>query len=112
MKRIVRPSAFSLRISASRSVDLRGREHRGRLVEDQHVGAAIEQPQDFQHLAHVHRSVRDAQAPIDRDARDLGQSVSLRLARRANRSDRRTPTGSRARIRFSRSVSGGASMNS
>ncbi len=111
MNRIVRPSAFSLRISAINSVDLRGRQHGGRLVEDQDVGAAIEQPQDLQDLRDVHRRVGDALPPIDRDARDRGQPLGLR-SRRSPVDQAAAPIGSRARIRFSSNVSGGASMNS
>ena len=46
-------------------LDLRRRQHGRRLVEDQHVGAAIEKAQNFENLTHLHRRVGDATAPVD-----------------------------------------------
>ena len=83
MNRIVRPSAFSRRIKRDQSVDLRGREHRGRLVEDQHVGAAIEKAQDLEDLAHVHRRVGDAAAASRSRRRRAAASRSASRSRRA-----------------------------
>ena len=60
---------------------LRRRQHGSRLVEDQDVDAAIEEPQDFQNLPDMNRGVRNPRAPIDRDAGDLRQPVSLRSRR-------------------------------
>ena len=112
MKTIVRPSAFSLRINAEQILDLLRGEHGGWLVQDQNVRAAIKEPQDLEDLADVDRSVGRLEPPVDRDAGERGSAIGFRLRFAPSRSARRTPTGSRARIKFSKSESGGASMNS
>ena len=82
MNRIVRPSPFSSPHQREQFVDLRRRQHGGRLVEDQDVGAAIEQAQEFlKDLPPMDRRVRDQGAPIELDAGERGEPVGLVLRR-------------------------------
>ena len=59
-------------------LDLGWREHRGRLVEQQHVGAAVEHLDDFDPLTLADGEVRDQRSGVDRETEplaDLGHSL-------------------------------------
>ena len=75
---------FRLELAHQREqvLDLGGGEDGSRLVENQDVGAAIEETQDLQDLAHVDRRIGGSQAPVDHDACKRGDPVGfgLRLA--------------------------------
>ena len=73
------PFRLELAHQRQKVLDLRRGEHGGRLVENQDVGAAIEQAQDLQDLAHVDRRVDGLQPPVDRDAGKRGDPFRFGL---------------------------------
>ena len=74
----VRPCALQVAQDAEEMVGLLRREHAGRLVEDQDVGAAEQRLEDLDPLLHAHRQARDRRVEVDLEAvvalerRDLG----------------------------------------
>ena len=73
------PFRLQLAHQGKQIFDLRGRQHGGRLVEDQDVGAPIEETQDLDDLAHVDRRVRSLQPPVDRSAGEGSDPIGLGL---------------------------------
>ena len=75
MRMTVLPSSAQLPQDAEQVVGLGRRQHAGRLVEDQDLGAAIQRLQDLDALLQA-----DGQSPIERVGIDLEAVVALRAA--------------------------------
>ena len=76
------------------ALDLAGRQHRGRLVEDEDAGAAIEHLQDLDALLLADREAVDAPVGVDREPALGHQPVEPR--RGLGETQRRRPSGPRA----------------
>ncbi len=74
MKMTVTPSAVSSRSDAEQLVDLLRHEHRGRLVEDEDAGAAVEHLQDLDALAIADAEVGHEGLGIDAEGRTPGRA--------------------------------------
>ena len=77
MKMTVRPSCDDLAQRLEQRVRLVGREHRGRLVEDQHLRLFVERLQDLDALALADRELPDARPRVDRQAVALAELPHL-----------------------------------
>ena len=77
MKMIVAPWVGELAERAEQLVDLLGDEHRGRLVEDQDLGAAVEHLEDLDALLVADAELGDEGVGVDLEA------VLLRRVRRS-----------------------------
>ncbi len=82
MKMTVFPSAAIERSVSNRAVGLLRREHRGRLVHDQHPGIPVERLQDLDALLLADRELPDARTRVDREAVRLAQLGDAPLDRR------------------------------
>ena len=90
MKMIDLPSAWRLFDDREQLARLLRREHGGRLVEDQDVGAAVERLQDLDALLLADRDLRDERGRVDREAELAARSRATRCS--APRSSRRKPS--------------------
>jgi hypothetical protein len=75
-RRALRGQAAQDRLQLGR---LLGRQHRGRLVEDQDLGAAVERLQDLHPLLHADRDVLDEGAGVDGEPEAVGDGAHARL---------------------------------
>ena len=64
-------------------VDLQGREHGGRLIEDEQLGAAVEDLQDLDALLEAERNVLDARRRLDLDMETALELADASLDERA-----------------------------
>ena len=86
MKMIVRPSALSSAQVVEELVDLLRHEHRGRLVEDEDPGAAVEDLEDLDPLAVADAEVLDQGVGVDVEPVGVGDLADLaRAARESSR---------------------------
>ena len=109
MKITVAPSAGELAQRGEQLVDLVGHEHRGRLVEDQDLGAAVEHLEDLDPLLLADAEVGDQLVGVDVEA--VAGSASSRMRRRASPTARLTGVpGSLPSTMFSHTVKLSASM--
>ena len=104
-----RPRAVSARRTSNSSAVSCGGEHGGRLVEDQHLGAAVQRAQDLHPLLLADADVLDARARVDVQAEALATARARAARRRPGRAARpcaaRTPSTT-----FSATVMTGISM--
>ena len=73
MKMMEVPCALSAAHDVHQLVDLLRREHRRRLVEDQHLGVVAERLDDLDPLLDADRELLDQRVGVDREAVALGQ---------------------------------------
>ena len=90
-------------------VRLLRRQHGGRLVEDEDVGAAVERLQDLDPLLLADGDVADERGRVDGEREPLGQLADPLLGARARRAEARL-RGSTPRTMFSATVITGMSM--
>ena len=81
MKMIDSPSATSVLKRGEQRLGLLRRQHRGRLVEDQHARAAVQRLQDLHALALADRQLGDARVGIDAQPELAARSRAGRRAR-------------------------------
>ena len=93
---IVVPSSASPRSVASKPVDLDRREHRGRLVEDQHLRAGVQRRDDLRALRGAERQRIAARPRIDRQADALAELGERACGRRRARATARRSAPSTA----------------
>ena len=79
MNRIVEPLAFSSRRLSEQCLDLLRHEHRGRLVEDQDLGTAVEHLDDLDPLALADLERLDQLVGIDVEPVGLADLAEVRL---------------------------------
>ena len=105
---MVRPARAQLADDPEQPSRLLGRQHRGRLVEDEDAGAAIEGAQDLDPLEVAHGQVADPCARVDPQVVGVAQAPDGRLGGRPVEQAPRS--GSRPMVRFSATLSDGKSM--
>ena len=83
------PCSVRLRDDLEQLVRLLRGQHGGRLVEDQHLGAAVERLQDLDPLLLADRDVLDLRARVDREPEPLRELAHPARRRRRSRAGRR-----------------------
>ena len=91
-------------------VRLLRREHRGRLVEDEEVGAAVERLQDLDALLLADGDVADARRRVDGEPEALARARARARLGRALVEEHAARVGSTPRTMFSATVITGTSM--
>ena len=109
MNRTVRPSALQLAQVGEQLVDLLRHQHRGRLVEDEDAGAAVEDLEDLDPLPVADAEVLDQPVGLDAQAVGVGDLLDPAAGRHAGRAVR-AAVGSAPRMMFSSTVKLSASM--
>ena len=101
------PSAFMLRMHVEEPVGLLGGQHGGGLIQDQDVGAPVEDLDDLHRLLLRHGHVVDLLVGVDAKSRICSQ-ISRILAEAAFRSSLRSPSS--PRTMFSAAVNTSTSL--
>ena len=109
IRMIVFPCSFSWPEDAEEVVGLVGRQHAGRLVEDQRVGAAIERLQDLHALLQADRQLADDRVGIDLQRVFALQPLQL-AARMRDAAPSASVPPSTPSMTFSSTVNGSTSM--
>ena len=109
IRMIVFPCALQLPEDAEEMVGLVGRQHAGRLVEDQRVGAAIERLQDLHALLQADRQLADDRVGIDLQRVFALEPLQLARAHARCRAFSSVPPSTPS-MTFSSTVNGSTSM--